>query len=479
MTVTSAPRSASIIAAKGPGPNPSISMTVIPFSMMRALSECAAILPGWFRASIAAMHPFRAGQATALLFFAQEHEQAGPQDKRNTHHHDGSGQFAPDHPAPKDGQRQADIFERGDRRGIGQPVGLGKRIADNGRIDAKPKEQPYIAPLGPDPGTQKKDQAFVLQPFGMAPVPGQHPEQRADQNEHGLDIDGHGRGLGRHPQLARQDLVDRIGQRRNDRQKVDIYGNIARASGFPRPGHDDHADKTDNHRAQPQRPDLFAQQGNTEKSDHQWGGEEKRGRLGQWKDGQRRKERHVRGHDHQAAQNVQAGLIRSQDSPATFHLNEDQTEKDTYGRSREHHLMQGVSARQELDQMVFTRSAIGVFFSHIFVQMEGGWRILRTDQPGLHILRGLMIVTANMTFFAALAVLPLAEATALFFAAPLMITLLSIPLLGEKVGPLRLGAVVVGFVGVVIMTRPWETGGARDVPVYIYLLPVVAALTYV
>ncbi len=141
-------------------------------------------------------------------------------------------------------------------------------------------------------------------------------------------------------------------------------------------------------------------------------------------------------------------------------------------------LIKFLSGGYPLHQMVFTRSAIGVFFSLIFVQMEGGWRILRTDQPGLHILRGLMIVTANMTFFAALAVLPLAEATALFFAAPLMITLLSIPLLGEKVGPLRLGAVVVGFVGVVIMTRPWETGGARDVPVYIYLLPVVAALTY-
>ena len=66
----------------------------------------------------------------------------------------------------------------------------------------------------------------------------------------------------------------------------------------------------------------------------------------------------------------------------------------------------------------------------------------------------------------------------MFFVAPLMITLLSIPLLGEKVGPLRLGAVVVGLVGVVIMTRPWAGGGTREVAFGVYLLPVVAALSY-
>lgn len=141
-------------------------------------------------------------------------------------------------------------------------------------------------------------------------------------------------------------------------------------------------------------------------------------------------------------------------------------------------LVKFLSGGYPLHQIVFTRSAIGIAFSLILVQVEGGWTILKTRQPGLHVLRGLMIVVANMTFFAALAVLPLAEATALFFVAPLMITLLGIPLLGEKVGPLRLGAVVVGFAGVVIMTRPWESGGAREVSVWIYLLPVLAALTY-
>lgn len=141
-------------------------------------------------------------------------------------------------------------------------------------------------------------------------------------------------------------------------------------------------------------------------------------------------------------------------------------------------LIKFLSGGYPLHQMVFTRSAIGICFSLMIVQFEGGWRILHTNRPWLHLTRGLMIVTANMTFFAALAVLPLGEATALFFVAPLFITLLSIPFLGEKVGPLRMGAVLVGLLGVVIMTRPWQGAGEREAAFYIYLLPVVAALTY-
>lgn len=141
-------------------------------------------------------------------------------------------------------------------------------------------------------------------------------------------------------------------------------------------------------------------------------------------------------------------------------------------------LIKQLSGGYSLHQMVFTRSIIGIMFSLIFVQMEGGWRILRTNQPGLHVLRGLLIVTSNMTFFVALAAIPLADATALFFAAPLFITLLSIPILGEKVGPLRLGAVVFGFLGVVIMQRPWEGVDTLGTSRLILLLPVVAALTY-
>lgn len=141
-------------------------------------------------------------------------------------------------------------------------------------------------------------------------------------------------------------------------------------------------------------------------------------------------------------------------------------------------LIKQLSGGYPLHQMVFVRSAIGVTFSLMMVQMEGGMSILKTRQPVLHLIRGLMVVISNMTFFVALAVIPLADATALFFAAPLFITLLSIPILGEKVGLLRMGAVIVGFVGVIIMQRPWEVGEDIGVNRIVLLMPLIAALTY-
>lgn len=141
-------------------------------------------------------------------------------------------------------------------------------------------------------------------------------------------------------------------------------------------------------------------------------------------------------------------------------------------------LIKQLSGGYPLHQIVFARSGIGILLSFALVHFEGGFHLLKTRQPGLHLLRCLLIVVSNMTFFVALAALPLAEVTALFFAAPLFITLLSIPILGEKVGVLRLGAVAVGFIGVLIMQRPWEDTEALQASRLVLALPIIAALTY-
>ncbi|MGX9356732.1 DMT family transporter [Roseobacteraceae bacterium S113] len=140
-------------------------------------------------------------------------------------------------------------------------------------------------------------------------------------------------------------------------------------------------------------------------------------------------------------------------------------------------LIKWLSGDYPLHQIVFARSAIGIVFSLCLVQLEGGWRILKTATPGLHALRALLVIVANMTFYAAVAVMPLAQVTALFFVAPLFITLLSIPILRERVGPMRLGAVIVGFLGVVIMQQPWRSDPVEAGRIAL-LLPVAAALTY-
>lgn len=141
-------------------------------------------------------------------------------------------------------------------------------------------------------------------------------------------------------------------------------------------------------------------------------------------------------------------------------------------------LIKQLSGGYPLHEAVFLRSAIGLAVSLVILQIEGGWGDLRTRRPWLHLLRGLLVVVSNMTYFVALAVLPLAEATALFFAAPLFITVLSIPVLGERVGPMRMGAVIVGFAGVIIMQRPWQGAETLTASRIVLMMPVLSALTY-
>ena len=94
----------------------------------------------------------------------------------------------------------------------------------------------------------------------------------------------------------------------------------------------------------------------------------------------------------------------------------------------------------------------------------GGWRLLATRRPWAHVLRSGLGLVAIACFFVAFEYLPLAQVTGIFFAAPLVMTALSVPLLGEKVGPRRWAAIAVGFAGVLMIARPegaeWNLGMA-------------------
>ena len=110
-----------------------------------------------------------------------------------------------------------------------------------------------------------------------------------------------------------------------------------------------------------------------------------------------------------------------------------------------------------LHKMVFIRSVIGIFFSLFLVKLEGGWQILKTKKPFLHLIRGLLLVTVNMSYFSALLILPLANTAAIFFIAPLLITMLSVPLLRETVGRRRILAVIFGFIGVILINETFQS----------------------
>ena len=92
-----------------------------------------------------------------------------------------------------------------------------------------------------------------------------------------------------------------------------------------------------------------------------------------------------------------------------------------------------------------------------------GWRSLRTKRPGLQVLRGLCIVASSIFFIMGLQTLPMAIAAAMSFCSPIFITLLCIPMLGEKVGLRRWGAVLAGLLGVLVVVRPGSSGFAWQV----------------
>lgn len=124
-------------------------------------------------------------------------------------------------------------------------------------------------------------------------------------------------------------------------------------------------------------------------------------------------------------------------------------------------------------QILFVRQLIALPMVVATVLVLRGPVALKTGTLRLHALRGLLLVLAATCFFLSLGTLPLAEATTLIFAAPIFITALSVPLLGESVGWRRWSAVIVGFIGVLIVVRP---GIDAFQPAALYAL--AAALLY-
>jgi len=104
---------------------------------------------------------------------------------------------------------------------------------------------------------------------------------------------------------------------------------------------------------------------------------------------------------------------------------------------------------------------------------QTGLRLLRTKRPGLQVLRGLCLLGTSVLFNSGLMFIPLAEATAVNFLAPLLVTALSVWLLGERVSLGQWIAVSLGFAGVLVIVHPGSTFFAPPI-----LLPFGSALCF-
>jgi drug/metabolite transporter (DMT)-like permease len=97
------------------------------------------------------------------------------------------------------------------------------------------------------------------------------------------------------------------------------------------------------------------------------------------------------------------------------------------------------------------------FFHTVIILMIFPRRIptlLSGSDKGLQIVRSVLVLAATACMFTAVGFMPLADAVAITFIAPLLITALSVPLLGERVGLRRWIAVFVGFAGMLVIVRP-------------------------
>jgi drug/metabolite transporter (DMT)-like permease len=100
------------------------------------------------------------------------------------------------------------------------------------------------------------------------------------------------------------------------------------------------------------------------------------------------------------------------------------------------------------------------FFATIIAIIVCGRRLPTlaiSQSPGLQAVRSVLLMTTTGLFNAGIRTVPLAAATTIMFLSPILITVLSIPLLNEKVGLRRWIGVLVGFIGAIIVVRPWDS----------------------
>ena len=114
-----------------------------------------------------------------------------------------------------------------------------------------------------------------------------------------------------------------------------------------------------------------------------------------------------------------------------------------------------------IPQILWVRYIVFLGLALVVLRDKGLANVWRSGQPWLQLARALLIVVENGMFVLAFKYLPLADVHAIAAASPLLVIALSVPFLGEAVGPRRWLAVVVAFIGVLLIVRP----GFQDIGV--------------
>lgn len=127
-------------------------------------------------------------------------------------------------------------------------------------------------------------------------------------------------------------------------------------------------------------------------------------------------------------------------------------------------------------QVAFLRYLVHFCWVILIYFPRNGFAITRSSVPRLQIIRAVLLFAGTAFNFTALKYLPLTTTIAFFFAAPMVVCLLSIPILKEKVGLKRFAAIFVGFIGVLIIVAPW--GDEFDYHVFLAVAAMLGASGY-
>lgn len=135
-----------------------------------------------------------------------------------------------------------------------------------------------------------------------------------------------------------------------------------------------------------------------------------------------------------------------------------------------------LGARYPVPQIVWARFTGHLIIMAVLFLPQYGRALLATRRPVVQIARSVLMLASNLVFVIGIARVPLATASAIGFTSPLLVTALSVPLLHETVGWRRWSAVVIGFVGALLVIRPGS--GFNDPAVLLLLLSSIAYALY-
>jgi drug/metabolite transporter (DMT)-like permease len=113
-----------------------------------------------------------------------------------------------------------------------------------------------------------------------------------------------------------------------------------------------------------------------------------------------------------------------------------------------------LSQRYPVPVLVWARWGVQALVMFALLAPTMRWSLVRTTRPALHLVRGTVLIASSLCFFTAVKYLPLAEATALNYTSPILVTLFAGWLLDERITLPRWGFAAAGFAGMLLIVRP-------------------------